>query len=184
MKYVPAKWQKARRAGAKIELIVLHSMEGGETKATAEACAAMFARGTRQASAHYCCDNDSIVESVHEDRYAYGAGGGVSRGRRINDSAIHIEHAGTARQSVAEWEDDYSQAMLFWSAILCAQICKRHGIHSVIRDVADLRAGQWNGITTHAMVEKAFPSTGHWDPGPHFPLNTYRDAVAYWIAQP
>jgi N-acetyl-anhydromuramyl-L-alanine amidase AmpD len=180
---IPARWQKNRRAGYVIELIVLHSMEAGESSKTAEACAGVFHRGTRQASAHYCIDNDSIVQSVSDRRYAFGAGGGIGT-RRINDNAIHLEHAGYARQSVADWADNFSQSMLLWSTILSAQLGKQYGIHSVIRGVEDLRAGHWNGITTHAIVEKAFPSTGHWDPGPHFPLDSYRDLMAHWIAQP
>jgi hypothetical protein len=158
-------------------------MEAGESSKTAEACAAVFMRGTRQASAHRCYDNDSIVECVHPHMYAYGAGGGIGT-RRINDCAIHLEHAGYARQTAADWADNFSQSMLFWSAIDCAQLCKEYAIHSVIRNEADLRAGRWNGITTHAIVQRAFPSTGHWDPGPHFPLQSYRDLVAYWIGQP
>jgi len=183
MKYMAAKWQKNRRAGAKVELAVLHSMEAGETSKTAEACGATFARGTRQASAHRCYDNDSVVECVTLNKYAYGAGGGIGT-RRINDCAVHLEHAGYARQTDREWRDDFDQKMLFWSTLDLSVICKKLGIHSVIRNVADLRAGKWNGITTHAMVEKAFPTTGHWDPGPNFPLEEYRTLLAYWISQP
>jgi hypothetical protein len=180
VRYVPAKWQKNRRFGYKIELIVLHAMQASETSKTAESCAQVFQRGTRQASAHYCCDNDSIVQAVPDLKYAYGAGGGIGV-RRINDNAIHIEHAGFSEQSLAQWSDDFSQKMLFWSALHCAGLSVKYGIHSTFRDVADLRAGNWNGYTTHATVEKAFPTTGHWDPGPNFPLMGYLATVAYWI---
>ena len=183
MKYVPAKWQKARRPGSKVELIVIHTMEAAEKSTTAEGCAAVFARGTRQASAHHCIDVDSIVESVHLDRYAYGAGGGIGT-RRINDCAIHLEHAGYARQTAADWADDYSIKMLFWSTLDAAQIAKPRGIAPVFRNEADLRAGRWNGFTDHATIQRAFPTTGHWDPGPHFPWSSYLVNVAYWLGYP
>lgn len=178
--YVPAKWQKPRRSGSVVELIVIHSMEAAEKSTTAEGCAQVFKRGTRQASAHRCVDNDSIVECVHLDRYAYGAGGGIGS-RRINDCAIHWEHAGYARQTAADWADAYSTAMLKLSAADTADVARTLHIQPVFRTIADLRAGQWNGFTDHATIEKAFPSTGHWDPGPNFPWDSYLAQVRAFL---
>ncbi len=180
--YNPAKWQRARRAGAKVTLIVVHTMEAGELGTTAESCAQYFHNGSggRPASAHWCIDNNSIIESVHPERCAYGAGGGL-HGWSINDRALHLEHAGFAHQTPEEWADKYSQGEMFWSAILAAQTAKPRGIPARLLSVADLRAGRWDGFCGHNTIQAAFPSTGHTDPGPNFPWATYLGAVASWL---
>lgn len=181
--YVSAQWQRPRRPPTrKPTLIVIHTMEAGETSHTAESCATYFHNGSggRPASAHYCVDNDSIVECVHPDRCAYGAGGSL-HGVSINDAAIHIEHAGFASQTPEEWADPYSQGEMFWSSILAAQLAKPRGIPARQLSVADLKAGRWDGFCGHNTVQQALPSTGHTDPGPNFPWGAYMTAVGNWL---
>jgi hypothetical protein len=99
----------------------------------------------------------------------------------VNDWAVHFEHAGYARQTPAEWTDDFSQKMLFWSAIAAAKVCKQYGIPAVSIGAAALQAGA-KGITTHRVVSQAFGvSGGHTDPGASFPMASYVAAVAYWL---
>lgn len=159
-----------------IDLIVLHSMEAPEKGTRAEACARYFANlpPTRKASAHYCVDSDSIVQCVPHDRVAYHAPGANARG-------IGIEHAGYARQSRAEWLDDFGVAMLTRSAALTATLCKRWSIRAAFVDAVGLLAGH-RGITTHAEVSRAFKRSTHWDPGPHFPMDWYIARVAEHMA--
>jgi N-acetyl-anhydromuramyl-L-alanine amidase AmpD len=179
--YKPAHLQWPRPQGVKPTLLVIHTMEAGEYSSTAESCAAFFQRSTSTGSAHLCIDNDSIVQSVPFERKAAGARGAIYKGRTVNDWAVHFEHAGYARQTAAEWADDYSQKMLFWSAIAAAKVCKQYGIPAVALDPIHLRNGQ-TGITTHAAVSTAFKVVGgHTDPGPAFPMASYVAAVAYWL---
>jgi N-acetyl-anhydromuramyl-L-alanine amidase AmpD len=150
-------------------LIVLHCMEWPETSTGAEWCAGFFAgrQGPApQTSANYCIDDDTIVCSVPPDRIAWHAPG-------ANKHGIGLEHSGFARQSRAQWLDDYSLRMLMLSAELTAWLCRRFEIplQFVLGD--HLRHGG-RGITTHAEVTRAWPDKGsHTDPGPFFPIGEY-----------
>ena len=181
--YIPARLQWPRSGNVKPSLIVIHTMEAGETHTTAESCAKFFARTSATGSAHLCIDDDSIVQSVPFHLKAAGARGYPYRGRTVNDYAIHFEHAGYARQTKAEWEDPFSVRMLFWSAIAAAKVCRSFGIPAVFLGEPQLSAGQ-AGITTHAVVSRALKVPGgHWDPGPAFPTASYIANVNYWLKQ-
>lgn len=150
--------------------VVLHSMEWAEKGDTAEQCAAYFAgqkttpEATRS-SAHFCIDSNSIVMCVRPELVAWHAPG-------ANQLGIGIEHAGFARQSAAEWRDDFSSKMLALSAKLCAELCQHFRIPVEFVDRTDLRAGLM-GITTHAEVTLAFAKSTHMDPGVGFPMRDY-----------
>lgn len=165
--FVKARWFTPT-SGRRISLIILHSMEAPEKGTTAESVARYFATTTRRASAHYNVDNNSIVQSVRDQDVAWGAAG-------ANRNGLHIEHAGYARQSAAEWADAYSAAMLRLSAALVAEKCADYGIPVRLLAATDLKAGK-AGITTHQRCSEAFGGT-HWDPGPHFPLDRYLSLV-------
>lgn len=168
----------ADRGPADIAWIIIHTMEAPEKGSTAEQIAQFFASktkgsgGTRPiASAHYCIDNDSIVQCVQCKDIAAGARGGNKKG-------IHLEHAGYARQTAAHWEDEYSVAMLALSAELCREILVPK-FHIPVRWLMpeDLKVGS-RGFTSHANISEAFSPGGHWDPGPHFPARRYLQMVA------
>jgi hypothetical protein len=155
------------------DLIVLHSMEAAEAANTAENVADWFAgkRGPApRTSCHYCVDSDSVIGCVPPDRIAWHAPGANAHG-------IGIEHAGYARQTRAQWLDDYSLSMLSLSASLTAWLCTRFGIPILFIGAEHVRRG-WRGITTHAEVTRAFPEKGsHTDPGPFFPMSDYLRSV-------
>jgi N-acetyl-anhydromuramyl-L-alanine amidase AmpD len=158
-----------KTSGRRIDLIVIHTMEMDEKGSTAESCAAWFQNPAAGVSAHYCVDNDTIVQCVQEDDVAWHAPG-------ANHDGIGIEHAGRAKQTGREWGDDYSVAMLDRSTTLAAEICKRYGIPAVWLNPPDLLAGK-RGITSHNNVSKAFKKGTHWDPGEGFPIQQYLTAV-------
>lgn len=154
--------------GRQIDLVVIHSAETGELWTTAEAIAQYFATTDRRASAHFQCDNDSVAQSVRVGDVAYAAPG-------ANHNGVHIEHAGRARQTRAEWLDAYSRVMLRdISAPLARALCQELDLPIEYRDADDLRAGgeRARGITTHHDCSQAYGGT-HWDPGPHFPMDLY-----------
>src|SRR4051794_22701082 len=152
-----------------VDLIVIHAMESSEKPTTAEACAEMFATMDRKASAHLCIDSDSIVQCVRFSDTAFHAA-------HVNSKSIGIEHAGKSAQSAAEWNDGYSAAMLKRSAAAARALADTYGVPLVRLGVGDVKAGK-RGFTDHASVEKAFPSTGHTDPGPNFPWDAYLSMV-------
>lgn len=166
IKFIQARNYTPHQGLRQIDLIVLHSMESGEKPDTAENVAAWFAGETApQASAHYCVDNDSIVQCVKDQDIAWAAPG-------ANRNGIHIEHAGKASQSAEEWNDEYSRNVIVMSAGLSSILCKKYDIPVRFLTAEDLvRNGR--GITTHAEVSKAFHQSDHWDPGPGFPTSTY-----------
>jgi hypothetical protein len=45
------------------------------------------------------------------------------------------------------------------------------------RTATDLRAHS-PGVTTHAEISKAFRESVHYDPGPHFPIAEFMEAVS------
>ncbi len=154
----------------KIDLIVLHSMEASEASTTAEAVANWFASpGAPRASAHYCIDDDSIVQCVRDADIAWAAPGS-------NGNGLQIEHAGYARQTREQWLDPFSSRMLELSAKLVARACALYQIPPVFIDREGLKRKE-RGITTHNEVTWAFRKSTHTDPGRHFPMDHYLDLV-------
>lgn len=170
MKFVQAKqWLHGVPPRTVVKWVVLHATDTAETPARAEACATYFANlESRKASAHYVVDCDTIVQCVREDAVAYHAKG-------ANKFGVGIEHAGLARQTRAEWLDDYGLKMLHLSADLVAGVCVRWGVPVQFVDAAGLKRGT-RGITTHSECVKAFGGSHH-DPGPGFPMDYYLGLV-------
>lgn len=176
MPYVEAvNWSRNVEAQPK-NLIVIHSMESPEAASTAENVAAWFAGRCRdregklvpapRTSAHACIDADSVICCVPWDRIAWHAPG-------VNTRAIGLEHAGYARQSRAQWLDDYSIRMLMLSAECSAWLCNQYAIPIQFIGAEHIKRGG-TGITTHAEVTKAYPERGsHTDPGVFFPIAEY-----------
>ena len=144
-------------------------MEAEEKGDTAERIARYFSTTSTKASAHYCIDNNSIVQCVYDKDVAYHAPG-------ANSDGIGLEHAGFARQTAADWSDPYSSAMLELSARLAYQLCQKFEIPIEFVDAAGLKAGR-RGITTHKAVSDAFKMSSHWDPGPNFPMAKYLEQI-------
>lgn len=170
LKFVQAKnYTKAARK--KIDLIVIHDMEYPERPNGAEWCADFFAGANApKASAHYCVDNDSIVQCVKDEDVAWHAPG-------ANNNGIGIEHAGYASQSREQWTDDYSMAELRVSAQLTAALAKKYDIPIVKLSPEELNAGA-RGFCGHVDATNAFSGgKGHTDPGPNFPWDLYIDLV-------
>jgi N-acetyl-anhydromuramyl-L-alanine amidase AmpD len=152
-----------------VELIVLHSMEAPEKGETAENVARYFQRGSVIASAHYCVDNNSAVQTVWDKNTAFHC-------KNANANGIGIEHAGYAKQSEAEWLDKYGRAMLDISAQISAYLCKKFLIpvqRAVFAGANDPRVLQ-RGLCAHLDV----PAHGsHWDMGYSFPWSYYLERV-------
>lgn len=165
MEFVQAKYYTPT-AKRSIDLMVIHDMEAPEKGDTAENVAAYFASGRTRASAHYCIDNDSIVQCVQDHDVAWAAPG-------ANHSGLHFEHAGYARQTALDWSDAYSQQMLSISAGIFSEKCKEYNVPMAFVDAAGLRKG-YRGVTTHREITMAFNITGgHTDPGPTFPTDDF-----------
>lgn len=147
------------RAGGKIDLIGIHTMEAPEGSQTAENVAEYFKKVN--ASAHWCVDNDSRVRVVRDGDTAWTLPGANSR-------SLNIELAGYAKQTPADWADAYSLAELEIAALCCAEWCRAYGIPVRKLSHAEIRAGH-KGFVSHDDISKVYKKSSHWDPGPHFP---------------
>lgn len=174
---VPAYWGHLHRTEPPT-LVFLHCTAGGEGPQSAAGNAAYAAAGCpdahgklRPASFHYVRDGGHLIQCVPEMSVAFGAAKG-------NTLGIHVEMCGRAEQTAAQWDDPTSRLIRTGAVALLRDICKRRSIPTVLLRAKDLTAGRRKGITTHAEWSKAFPSTGHWDPGPNFPLVDFMIRVA------
>jgi N-acetyl-anhydromuramyl-L-alanine amidase AmpD len=171
---IPFKQAKNYRKGRgrPVQLIIVHSMEATEKGSTAENVASYFAGSNApMASAHFSVDNNSIVQSVRLEDTAYHC-------KNANANGIGIEHAGYAKQTRAEWMDEYGQQMLELSAELAASLCHQFNIPVRRAKFAGKNNPQVieTGITGHADV----PLHGsHWDPGKGFPWDYYFERVQF-----
>lgn len=160
-----AKFVKAVKGLRAVRLVVIHSMEAPEKGETAEATARYFATTVRPASAHLCIDNNSIVQCVHDNDIAAAAPG-------ANTDGIHIELAGYARQTKAEWQDEYGTAMLKLAADAAAQYCLKYDIPVKHLSNDELRSGV-KGIVGHYQVSAVYKKSTHTDPGDGFPWDDF-----------
>ena len=164
----PALWQ------------VLHDMEASEFSGRAESTAAYFANPSdgRQVSAHFCVDDNSVVQCVDEDDSAWTVGN-----RPGNNRGVNWELSGFARQSRAEWLDAFGIAMFAQLAPIMAASMRRWGIPNRWCTIDDLLARR-PGLTTHNDLRIAFGVTTHTDPGPDFPRDHLLKVVAAALNNP
>lgn len=156
--------------GRQIDLIVIHDMQMAETSSSAENCANFFATmygrtADQGASAHYCADNDSIVQCVRDMDVAWHAPG-------ANHNGIGIEMPGWANFQTNEWLDDYGHAMLKNVAGLTRSKCDEYHVPQMFLRSVDLKVVRPRGITTHFECSQAYGGD-HWDPGPGYPMVPY-----------
>jgi hypothetical protein len=140
--------------------IVIHTAECAEVDTAAENLQA-YAATTAPASWHYAVDCDSVTQSVHENHTAWAAPG-------ANFLGIQIELAGTALQTAAQWDDDYSRKTLELAARLVAEVSLRWAIPLERVGPAELQRGI-PGVCGHIDATKAFKKSSHVDPGKWFP---------------
>lgn len=170
--YIEARYYRKGRIKP-VELIVIHTMEAAEKGNTAEAVAKYFQNSGVKASAHYCVDNNSVVQCVWDSNTAFAC-------KNANANGVHIEHAGFAKQNREEWLDEYGIALLNISAQGCAYLSNKFDIPvktAVFKSENDPTVAE-KGICGHTDV----PNHGsHWDPGSHFPYDIYFELVNQYL---
>ncbi|MEG2533481.1 MAG: N-acetylmuramoyl-L-alanine amidase, partial [Gordonibacter sp.] len=114
--FIEATYFTSGRGGYDIEKIVPHIAECS----TMGGVDATFTNGARDASAHYCVDDDDIHQYVAEGDTAWAVGNWAE-----NCSSISIEHVGTT-------DAPPSYATLDRSAALMAQIAQERGWESLV----------------------------------------------------
>ena len=160
-----------------VRVIVIHSMEAPEKGTTAENVAKFFQNlpPNRKASAHLCIDNNSIVQCVLDNDVAFAAPG-------ANHNGIQLELAGFARQTRAEWLDEYGKALLENAANAAAQYCLKYNIPRKHLTNDQLRNGH-EGIIGHVQASEVFKKSDHTDPGKGFPWDYFIERVEHYYTE-
>jgi N-acetyl-anhydromuramyl-L-alanine amidase AmpD len=187
LRFLQAKWFTwADRTS--VDFLVIHTAEVLELASSAEAVASYFNTmgQDRRASAHFSVDCDSVVQSVDTRHVAYHCPG-------LNRTGIGYELCGRAAQTVAQWNDNYSNKMLDLVATIVAADAVDWAVPMRFVGAEELLQGV-RGITTHVegtrasvlankqgLVDSPFynkknpkvPLTNHSDPGPNFPMDNF-----------
>ena len=166
--FVKARWftPLPKTPRRRVRVIVIHDMEFPERLTAAEDVARYFATTATKGSAHLCVDADSIVQCVRDNDVAWAAPG-------CNNDGIQIELAGYAKQTRAEWLDEYSTALLHRAADAVAQYTLKYtNVPPVRLTNEELRAGK-AGIVGHSQVSAVYRKSDHEDPGPAFPWDVF-----------
>jgi hypothetical protein len=153
--------------------IVVHDMEAPEDATRAESTALYFASGSggRNVSAHYCVDDDSVIQCVRLADSAWTVGN-----RPGNNRGINWEFSGFARQTREQWLDAFGLAMFHQAAPYIRADATKFKIPLKRCSVADLKVFR-PGITSHNDLRLAFGGTTHTDPGPNFPWDVFMDIL-------
>lgn len=148
-------YTRAARSAGDIRWIVLHSTENPIAPGVARAIARWFeGESAPRASAHYVVGPEETWQCVQLEDVAWAAPG-------ANRAGIQIEQVGQALKT--GWLGE-GLPVLRRSAEIVAALCRSYQIPVQRVDAAGLLAGT-RGITTHAMVTRAFKRSDHVDPG-------------------
>lgn len=169
----PASWTDANRAA--VQLVVIHTTEGGARGTAAEDGAAYDRDRDDGTSTHYFHDNDSTVQCVRTADQAHAA--------RAQGNRRGIQHELCTKAGSATWGDAYHQAMLKRAAKQAARDARKWGIPVRYLTVAEVAAGI-KGFCGHADITKAFPQDKgtHTDPGVNFPWTQFLALVRAALA--
>lgn len=161
-RFIKARWFTPT-TGRRVRVIVIHDMEWAETDTTAEDCAHDFATRleNNKGSAHICVDANSIIQCVKDRDVAFAAPG-------CNSDGIQVELTGFAKQTRAQWFDDYGIKLLTLAADAVGQYCLKFDLPPIKLDDESLRNGG-KGVIGHDQVSRVYKKSTHMDPGPNFP---------------
>lgn len=162
------------RNGTRIDLILLHTEEGGPVKDGADRLARWLGRRENSVSYHYTISQDpfdngvTVVDVVDTDQASWSA---LSANRR----SINMVFAGSrAAWSREEWMKN-SRAIDV-AAYLAVQDCKKYGINPKV--IAPPYNSMPPGISDHKFVTEKLRDGTHSDVGNNFPWSYFEQCVA------
>jgi hypothetical protein len=163
------------RSGAKVDLFLLHTQEGGDGDA---AGLARWMGGDVGVSYHYTVSTGrrdvTVCDVVDTDLASWSV-------LSANNRSINLCFAG----SRAAWTRDQwlaNAAAIDVAAYLAVQDCRKYGIP--ISVLAPPYNGGRAGISDHNYVTKVLRDGSHTDVGPNFPWDVFAAAVAKHSGKP
>lgn len=161
------------RPAALIRYIVLHDTEG----ATAQGAAEYFTTQASGGSANLVVDDNTCYRVLDDLMIPWAA-------PPLNTSGFHIEQAGFAAWTRAEWLTH--RETIDRAAYKAALRCERFKIPARLLTVPLLQhdfaqhqpAG---GVVTHATISAAFHQSTHTDPGPQYPLDVFMQQLEHYL---
>lgn len=177
--FFPAYHTSGLRKPADIWWVVIHDEEAPN----AAGAASYFRSPDSGGSAHLCIDANDCYRCLPNEAIPWGASSAFG----ANTHGFHIEQAGFASWSKAEWDAHADQ--LRRVAYKTAFHCKLFKIPPRFVTASQLPAQ--HGITTHAEVSEASrrldPANAsrysHSDPGPNFPTAGFMALVKGYYAK-
>lgn len=152
-----------------IDLVVIHSSEGG----TSRSVASYFKSPASGGSTQLAVDDYDCYRCLRDDEIPWGAPG-------ANYNGFHIEQCGYAKWATSIWSKTHRRTLMR-AAYKAAFHCKKYGIKPRFLVAATLRQGIRDGITTHAECSKAFGGD-HVDPGTGWPRLLFMTLVRGYYA--
>lgn len=156
-----------------VRYIVLHDTEGP----TAASAARYFTTPAAGGSSNLVVDGRECFRVLDDLVIPWGA-------PPLNTSGFHIEQAGFAAWSRAQWLEHV--LTIERAAFKASLRCQRFRIPAKLLDVAELRADfaqhePAGGVVTHATVSAAFHDSTHTDPGAGYPLDVFMRKLAGYL---
>ena len=148
-------------------------MESQEKPKTAQQVAKWFSNDNApKASAHFCVDDKQAVRVVEDSDIAWAAPG-------VNSDGLHIEIAGSARQTKGQWKDEFSLGCLDQAAKVAAAWVIKYKIPVRRLNINQVVDGKSKGFIGHIDATRAFPylKGDHTDPGVNFPWQLFLTKV-------
>lgn len=154
-----------------VRLIVLHDPEAPQADRFPQSLGDYFATTDRKASAHAGAGPSGVGRYVDDGDTAFGAA-------KANADGLHLEIAGYAAYTRMQWlSSGTGMPTLHNAADQVAEWCRLHAIPASLLVASQIADGHTRGITTHRTISDVWPSTGHTDPGPEFPLDVLVNLV-------
>lgn len=161
----------ASRGISDIERLVVHTAEIQEHRDSAEDVAEFFRTTGTAVSSHVVIDNNSTIRCVLDKDIAFHAKGD-------NLATLGAELSGFAKQSFAEWRDEYSRDVVERFAVWAAGKCERY--HIPPRWLTRTQeAARLKGLVTHAIVSDVFGEGIRSDPGQFFPFELAQKRIRF-----
>lgn len=167
------------RGGAKVDLFLLHTQEGGGGNSAAEDLANFLGNPANQVSYHYSVSQASdggvtVVDVVDTDEASWSV-------LSANNRSINLCFAGSkASWSRADWMKQ-SKAIDV-AAYLAVQDCKKYGIPLTVIGTGGTYSSARAGIADHQYVTKVLGDGTHTDVGGGFPVDIFTAAVAKYAS--